>query len=305
MLNISLSNVGGELAALSAACLWAIASVVYGLLGKRIPPLQLNLIKGVIAIALLLITILVTRDVLPQLEFLPLLFILLSGAVGIGIGDTVFFAALNQLGARRALLIETLAPPMSAIAASIFLNEILDPIAWCGILLTIVGIAWVVTERVSDSSDTSTSQLWKGISLGILAAAANSTGAILSRAAFSQTEVSPLWAALLRLIAGFIIIIIWALLPSQKNRFFVKTVRLSKRILLSCFIAAFLGTYLAIWLQQTAIKLTDVGIAATLMQTSPIFVIPIVVLMGEKVSWRAIFGVIVTIIGIVILFYSR
>jgi drug/metabolite transporter (DMT)-like permease len=304
---IVLPNVGGELAALSAACLWAIASVVYGVLGKRIPPLQLNLIKGVIAIALLLITILITRDVLPNVSFLPLSLILLSGAVGIGIGDTVFFAALNQLGARRALLIETLAPPMSAIAASIFLNEVLEPISWCGILLTILGIAWVITERVSEGSDTSTSQLWKGTSLGILAAAANSTGAILSRAAFSQINISPLWAALLRLTAGFLIIIVWALLPNQKNRsrVFGNTLKLSKRLVLSCFIAAFLGTYLAIWLQQTSIKLTDVGIATTLMQTSPIFIIPITIAMGEKVSWRAIVGVMITIIGIGILFYGR
>ncbi|MBE9017143.1 EamA family transporter, partial [Chroococcidiopsidales cyanobacterium LEGE 13417] len=29
----------GELAALTAACLWAISSVIYGRIGQRIPPL--------------------------------------------------------------------------------------------------------------------------------------------------------------------------------------------------------------------------------------------------------------------------
>ncbi|MFM7371320.1 MAG: EamA family transporter, partial [Sphaerospermopsis kisseleviana] len=33
---MGLTNGRGELAALSAACLWAIASVVYGVLGQRI-----------------------------------------------------------------------------------------------------------------------------------------------------------------------------------------------------------------------------------------------------------------------------
>ncbi|WP_353930352.1 DMT family transporter [Okeanomitos corallinicola TIOX110] len=290
---------------MSAAGLWAIASVVYGVLGQRIPPLQLNLIKGVIAIALLLITIVITGDFLPTLAPLPLLLIFLSGAVGIGFGDTAFFAVINKLGPRRALLIETLAPPMSAIAANIFLGEILNPSAWCGILLTILGVAWVVTERVSGGNNTSTTQLWKGISLGVLAAAANSTGAILSRAAFSQINISPLWAALLRLTAGFFVTIIWALLPNQSNHIFINVVKLSKRVIFYCFLAAFLGTYLAIWLQQTAIKLTDVGIAATLMQTSPIFIIPLAVLMGEKVTRRAIIGVIVAILGISLLFYGR
>ncbi|TAE53500.1 MAG: DMT family transporter [Nostocales cyanobacterium] len=305
MLNIPLNSAGGEIAALAAACLWAIASVVYGVLGKRVPPLQLNLIKGVIAIAFLLITILISRDFLPSVAPLPLSFILLSGAVGIGVGDTIFFAALNRLGPRRALLIETLAPPMSAIAATIFLNEVLKPIAWCGILLTIFGVAWVVTERVSSSSDNTNTQLWKGISLGILAATANSSGAILSRAAFTQVNISPLWAALFRLTAGFLITLIWAFLPNQKNHSFVNILQLSKRIIFYCVLAAFLGTYLAIWLQQTAIKLTDVGIASTLMQTSPIFIIPIAISMGEKISFRSFLGVIIAIIGIGLLFYGR
>ncbi|NES99680.1 MAG: DMT family transporter [Sphaerospermopsis sp. SIO1G2] len=300
--NIPLNLAGGEIAALSAACLWAIASVVYGILGKSIPPLQLNLIKGVIAISFLLITIVMTGDFSPSLAPVPLLLILLSGAVGIGLGDTIFFAALNQLGPRKVLLIETLSPPMSAIAASIFLDEFLTLGAWCGILLTILGIAWVVTERVSHSSDNSKTQTWKGISLGILAAAANSSGAILSRAAFSQINISPLWAGLLRLTAGFFIILVWVLISPQNSHVFVNILQLSKRVLCYCILAAFLGTYLTIWLQQTAIKLTNVGIAATLIQTSPIFIIPIAILMGEKVSLRAILGVIVAIVGISLLF---
>jgi drug/metabolite transporter (DMT)-like permease len=66
-LNISLTDFKGEVAALLAAGLWAVASVVYGRLGQRIPPLQLNLLKGIIAIALLTITICVRREFFPIL----------------------------------------------------------------------------------------------------------------------------------------------------------------------------------------------------------------------------------------------
>jgi len=75
-------------------------------------------------------------------------------------------------------------------------------------------------------------------------------------------------------------------------------------IFISCF-ASFCGTYLGIWLQQTAIKLTDAGVASTLMQTSPLFVIPLSLFLGEKVSWRAIAGVIIAITGIGLLFYLK
>ncbi|MBW4698379.1 MAG: hypothetical protein KME03_10900 [Aphanocapsa lilacina HA4352-LM1] len=43
---------GGELAALAAAFLWAVGSVIWSLVGRRILPLELNLIKITIAMAL-------------------------------------------------------------------------------------------------------------------------------------------------------------------------------------------------------------------------------------------------------------
>ena len=69
--------------------------------------------------------------------------------------------------------------------------------------------------------------------------------------------------------------------------------------------AAFAGTYLGIWLQQTAIKFTAAGIALTLTNTSPLFVLPIAIWMGEQVSLRAIVGVAIAIAGIAVLFYLR
>jgi drug/metabolite transporter (DMT)-like permease len=57
ILNSWISNFGGELAALSAAFLWALSVVIYARLGQTIPPLALNLSKGVLAIAFILITL--------------------------------------------------------------------------------------------------------------------------------------------------------------------------------------------------------------------------------------------------------
>jgi drug/metabolite transporter (DMT)-like permease len=329
----------GEIAALSAACLWAIASVVYSRLGERIPPLQLNLMKGIVAIALLLLTIVLSSELFPSIAPIPLSLILLSGVVGIGFGDTVFFASINSLGARRALLMGTLAPPMTAIGAMIFLQEQLNLSAWCGILLTILGVAWVVTERTpegrgtrgeggqgssfSSSSSRVTANLWRGIGFGVLAAIANAVGALFSRAAFAQSVMNPLWAALLRLSAGVLILLIFtssktvlkSLLYRQsprrqvlespsENLFSIAEARRS-RVLVAIIFAAFCGTYLGIWLQQIALKFTVAGVASTLLQTSPVFVIPIGIWLGEKVTWRAIAGVIIAIAGVGLLFYLK
>ena len=293
----------GEIAALFAACLWAVASVVYAKLGARIPPLQLNLIKGIIAIALFIFTILFTGEIFPSITILPMCLILLSGVIGISLGDTAFFITINSLGARRALLMQILTSPMSAIFGLIFLQEKLNVLAWCGILVTVLGVAWVVTERTADAKHISTIQFRRGIVFGLLTALAGAIGAVLSRSAFgvANTEINPLWAALLRLSAGTLILLVWASSRQQTN-FSLGNLRNSK-VIAGILFAAFCGTYLGIWLQQTAIKFTSVGIASTLLQTSPIFVIPLAILMGEKVSIRAILGVFISIIGIALLFY--
>lgn len=286
-----------------AACLWAVSSVVYGRIGQRIPPLELNLIKGGIAIALLIFTLFIQGN--PNSEIAPttLCLFLLSGVLGIGLGDTAFFIALSYLGARRALLMETLAPPMTAILALIFLQEELSLLAMCGILLTVLGVAWVVTERVPTKSDR-VDHLWRGIGFGVLAAIALSAGAVLSRAAYGTTSISPLLAALLRLVGGVSILLPWVWLRHKQSHFQFKTLH-SAKIFAAIFFAAFAGTYLGIWLQQTAIKFTAAGIALTLSNTSPLFVIPIAICLGERVSLRATLGVVIALSGVALLLLLR
>ncbi|BAY85502.1 hypothetical protein NIES267_50020 [Calothrix parasitica NIES-267] len=296
-----MTDFSGEVAALSAACLWSIASVVYSKLGLSIPPLHLNLIKGIIAIGFFVFTILITGELFPSIATLAMCLLLLSGVIGISLGDTLFFHTINTLGPRRTLLMQTLTSPMSAIFGLIFLQEKLNALAWCGILITILGVTWVITERTQDVKNISMTEFRRGIFFGFLTCIAGAIGAVLSRGAIADTQISPLWAALLRLSAGTLILFIWTLLKQQTN-FRLSSLQ-NPRIIGGTVFAAFFGTFLGIWLQQTAIKFTSVGIASTLLQTSPIFVIPFAIWMGEKVSVRAILGVFISITGIALLFF--
>jgi drug/metabolite transporter (DMT)-like permease len=76
----------------------------------------------------------------------------------------------------------------------------------------------------------------------------------------------------------------------------------SKRILGIIALTALFSTYLGIVLQQTAFKYTEAGIAQALLATSPLFVLPVAIWMGEVVSLRALLGVLVSIGGIALLF---
>jgi drug/metabolite transporter (DMT)-like permease len=305
----SLIDFRGELAALSAAFIWAIASVVYISLGKQLPPLVLNLSKCAIAVVLILLTLLLRRDFQPDTTPTAIGLLLLSGAIGIGFGDTAFFASLNCLGVRRCLLLEALAPPLTALLALIFLGEQLTIFSYLGIGLTVAGVAWVIVERVPDvqqgnvrqsNSRQSNSRLLRGVGFGMIAAFGQAGGSVMSRAALSGTEISPLWSTLIRLFAGVVVLLIWAIFQQGSKAGF-QPLR-SPRLFAILTVAAFISTYVAIWLQQTALKFTAAGIAQALSATSPLFVIPVAMMMGDRVSPRAVLGVLIALGGVWLLF---
>lgn len=293
-------NITGELAALGAAFLWAASSIVYSLLGQTISPLRLNCLKGSIAIALIILTLLLTRQGFPNLAIIPTILLGISGVIGIGLGDTAYFSALNQLGARRTLLIETLAPPIAAIIALVAFQETLKPLAWYGILLTLIGVAWVITERTPGIAISLAHPL-RGITWGLLAALSQAIGSVLSRFALLQSDITPLWSALIRISAGTLTAFILLLLSSRnapKNNKIIWSGRLIGIITLTSFGSTYLGS----WLQQTSLALIPVGIAQTLTSTSPLFILPIAAALGEKISLRAILGVLIAMGGISLLF---
>jgi drug/metabolite transporter (DMT)-like permease len=290
----------GEFAALTAALIWAIASIIYTGVGRQVSPLSLNVTKGWIAIVFLLITLLLQGQPIPDISPTSWILLLLSGILGIAFGDTAYFNTLNCIGARRTLVLETLSPSLSALLALIFLQESLSLSAWWGIGLTLVGVIWVVIERVPQPHAQTHFRPLRGLFFGVLAALGQSGGAVLSRAALAETDVDPLWSTLIRLVGCTIVLLLWIVLKKQSHNLLKP---LQSRQLLNVVIGtAFVSTYLGIWLQQTALKYAATGIAQALTNTSPLFILPIVFCMGEKISLRAVLGVAIALAGVWLLF---
>ncbi|HCS38804.1 MAG TPA: EamA family transporter [Anaerolineaceae bacterium] len=299
---MSMGNFQGEFYALGAALLWALSSILFKTLGKTIRPLELNLIKGISGFVLFAITSLVIGEIFTSIRPAAVFALAISGAVGIGFGDTMFFEAINRLGARRSLLITILAPPMTVIFAWIFLRESLSMAAWIGILITILGVAWVITEKNKNEQEEN-KFTWLGVFFGFLAALTQAGGAVLSRWALTESSVSALQSALIRLLAGTVVLLLWILIRREKIGGWLKPA--PKKQLWGILTAVILfGTYIAIWMQQLAFKFTNVGIAQTLLATSPLFILPLSALQKERLSLRSVLGVLVSIAGVALIFLA-
>lgn len=103
----------GEIAAISAALVWAIATWIYGQFSHKFSAMQMNIIKGVVASAMMLMVLpLFPAD---SISITPkhALILGISGVIGIAIGDSAYFASLKRIGPNNTLLLESLAPPLS------------------------------------------------------------------------------------------------------------------------------------------------------------------------------------------------
>lgn len=288
----------GELTALAAAFVWATATMIYARMGSRIPAMFLNLIKGSIAVGFLTLTVLVLGDTPPELEPLDWMWLAGSGLVGISIGDSAYFAAIRRIGPAQTLLVESLAPPLTGVLALIFLHEAIGLWAWIGVFVVMAGVLWVVTEHQPHGRVN-----LPGLGFATLAALCQAVGMVMSRDVMVSTSISPLWASLVRLAAASLAL--WIFLPmAQPGMMRRENWRgMGAGKAWTFFIlAVFLGTFLGIWLQQTALKLTSAAIAQTLVSVSPLFALGLARLGGQKISRRSVLGSLVAMIGIALFF---
>lgn len=302
----------GEIAALSASAVWATASLLFARLGRTVGALALNLLKCVIAVALMFVALYLLDGILwpAGLSTGELTALAVSGVVGLTIGDTCYFNALNRLGPRRTLLLAALTPPATALLAIPVLDE---PVTWSlagGMALTLGGVVWVILERHdSDAAATGDPEARSqpglsrqekiGVVFGAGAAICQATGNVLTK--LGGAEISALEISIVRLvfgIAGLAMVLgalgrlVQAARPLRDGRTF--------GIL---FVATFLGTFLGIWLMNAGLRYTYTGIAATLSSTSPIFILPLAYFVqGEKLSPRSILGACVAVVGVAVLF---
>jgi drug/metabolite transporter (DMT)-like permease len=290
----------GEACSIGAALSWAGGVIVYKRLGESLPPLQLNLIKNLLVLGMIVPTLLLVNGTQPpRLPTQAIALALISGVLGIAIADTLYFRALNTLGAGRMGIVGNFYSPFVIVLSFVLLGERLNALQLLGFALVSGGV--LIVSSHDPQRRLSAAALRRGAAFGVSAVFLMACAIVMVKRVLEGQPL--LWIVLLRLLGGVAgMLVIFALrrepLPIPGRT----TVRLRWPLLA---LAAFLGQYVSMVLWMAGYKYTTASVAAVLNETASVFIVLLAALfLREGLDARRIAGVTCTLSGVACMLFA-
>ncbi len=224
----------------------------------------------------------------------------LSGVIGLALGDASLFQAYVLIGPALSMLIFSTTPVFTALLGFLFLGESLTAVEGVGIAVTLLGIAWVVSEPKRRDFHGSGTSYRAGILFATGGALGQALGLLTAKLGLAE-GVSAQSANLMRLLGAAAAVWAIAFLSGAAHRT-PRAYRDDPRASLFTLVGTAAGPLFGVWLSLVAIDEAPLGIASTLMALTPIFLLPIARLVfSEPISTRAVLGTVVALSGAAIL----
>jgi len=276
----------GELYAFSCALLWAVAVILFRKTGETIEPVALNLFKAVVGLLLFAATMLVFGvpffpEEVPVADWLVLLG---SGALGIAVADSIFFASLNRLGAGRSAIVDCMYSPFVVLGSALYLGEPRGPWLLPAMALMVVAIlvgTWSPEERAEDPA--ARRALRQGVALGIVAMLTMAAGIVWAKPVLDRSQ--PMWATSVRLLGGALFLAAQGAMPRWR-RGVIKVFSPGPHWKVA-IPAAVIGTYFALFLWILGMTYTQTNTASVLNQSSTVFILILAtIFLKEPLTWK-------------------
>lgn len=225
----------------------------------------------------------------------------LSGFVGIFIGDTALFGAMNRLGPRRAGVLFATHAMLSALLGFGLLGERMGAQALLGGVLVMAGVMLaIVLGRHKDEShqlEANHGHWGAGVALGLLAALCQSLGSLLAKPVMAA-GVDPVAATVVRVSAGVAAhcALLWLGFAAARAQ-----QPLTPRLLVQVGAVGLIGMGLGMSLVLLALQKGSVGMVGILSSVSPVLVLPLLWWrMGRAPAQGAWLGAGLTVLGTVL-----
>ena len=298
----------GILFAICASILWSITVITIKPITNNISPFLINPIKNTIGFTLFCILFLITN--IPfwynHLYSYEYIIILISGSLGMVLGDTIFIYALNKIGANRVAIVDAFSP-LIIYAYSLLLlpNQSLYIFQIIGFIITIAGLLILTYENDYEDIDYKVKR--SGIVLVLIAMACTGFGVVYLKTVLNRVHQSGidgiklnLWITAFRLMPG--VILSWILFLFQKNKYQLLLPLKKKNNYIPLIIASIIGPFFALgfWILGYAF-ISKPSIASIISQTSVIFIVLLSWLfLKEKLTQLRILSTILVFMGVVL-----
>ncbi|MFX1367711.1 MAG: DMT family transporter [Promethearchaeota archaeon] len=220
--------------------------------------------------------------------------LILSMLIGATIADTFYLAGQKRIGVSYALPIVAMFPIFTYILAIILLGD--SPIVsrFLGIAIAVIGVMFLSKEQANVSYEkTGFRTVDKtGLLLALIASILLAGGILLIQVGVEG--VDPITAATIRLGSGSAIMVPFGFLAKAKG-YQIPSSRSTKIIIISGALG--MGVAAIFWV--VAIKYAGAVLVSVLGTTSPLFAIPIsVVILKESITRRGLTFIVVIVIGV-------
>jgi drug/metabolite transporter (DMT)-like permease len=222
----------------------------------------------------------------------------LSGFIGIFIGDTALFACMNRLGPRRSGVLFATHAIFSTLLAWLFLGETLWGWTLVGGSLLVSGvmvaIVWGRRESETHAWENTQGSLWKGVLLGLLAAASHSAATLMIKP-LMVAGVDAVSASAVRTSASFLahLALLWvgAKVARVQNPLNLKT-------LFNTAVSAVVAMALGMTLVSQALKTGQANLVGIFSSLTPILLLPLLwVVYRRHPAWGAWVGAVMAVAG--------
>ena len=301
----------GELISIGVAFSWTATALLSAFGSKRLGNLTLNVLRMTLALVFSLVLFgVITGELLPSVGASPeaIGWMLLSGLVGYVIGDYCLFQCYIIIGSRYGQLFMTLAPLSAALMAWVMLGQQMNAMSIIAMLVTLLGIGISVLGR-GEHHKVSLKLPLNGVLFAVGAAMCQGVGLVLSKIGMDHYEAvndAPEWlipfsANFYRCIAG--IVGFSLLLYFRDGMAPLREALHDKKGLSIATATTIFGPFIGVGFSLMAVQYTAAGIASTLMAMTPIIILlPSYWLFHEKITWRAVIGAVISVLGVSLFF---
>lgn len=286
----------GEFYSLACALAWGIAVILFKKSGESLAPVPLNLFKNTLGLALMLLTVLaVSGTAWPGIPPAAVALALVSGFLGIGLGDTLYFRALNAVGASRMAVAQTLYSPFVIVLSSLYLAERLGLLQLAGVALVIVGI--VLVNYAPGAVNLDARVVRRGITEAALAVAVMAAGVVMAKPLLERYDF--LWIVTLRIVGSILGMVM--LMPSARDFSGIRRAFAGVRHWPHVIAGSVVGTYISMLLWLAGYKYTQASIAAVLNEMAAVFILALAaVFLGDRLRRGQLLGSAVAVAGVLL-----